>query len=85
MVLKRQIEAPEEKQPKDIEKARQEFIKGGGLVASDVQKEKDEEWTKISLRLKVEAIAKIDSLISKKMGVTRTGWIQQAIEDKLQN
>lgn len=84
MVLKRQVEAPKVEEPQeDIEKVREQFIRGGGLVASDIKKEEAEEWTKISLRIKVKAIAQIDEMISKKMGVTRTGWILQAIEDKL--
>jgi hypothetical protein len=82
MVLKRQVEKPSE----DLEKAREEFIRGGGLVASDVKKEeaKNEEWTKLSLRIKISAIDEIDSKLENKMGLTRTGWILQAIEEKLE-
>jgi hypothetical protein len=83
MVLKRQVEIPKEEEPKkDVEKAREQFIRGGGLVPSDIKKEESDEWTKISLRIKVEAISKIDERISKKMGMNRTGWILQAIEEQ---
>lgn len=74
MVLKRQVNRNTES-----------FIRGGGLVSSDVQAEMDKtEWTRISLNLRVDVIEQIDALISKKM-MSRTRWIQQAIEDKLQD
>lgn len=67
---------------KELQKSREEFIRGGGLVASDIN-DKKEEWTKIVLRIKSEALSQIDEIVDNKMGLTRTGWILQAIEEKL--
>lgn len=84
MVLKRQVPTQEEPQ-KDIEKEREKFIMGGGLVASDVKKQPNKNiWTKICLRIKEEALDKIDDSISKKMCGNRTSWILDAISEKLQ-
>jgi hypothetical protein len=80
MALKKLIEKPDEK---DVEKARQDFIKGAGLVAADNKQPSTDEWTRIVLRIRGKAINQIDRLISNTMGVTRTGWILQAIEEKL--
>ncbi len=74
---------------KEIEEARQKFINGGGLVLADVEKQVEElsqldEWIKINLRIRKEAINQIDKLIAKRMGVNRTSWILRAIEEKLE-
>jgi hypothetical protein len=85
MVLKRPIEKDRiEMAEEDLQRAREEFIKGGGLVSCDISDIKHkEEWKKIILRVKTEAIMQIDALVENKMGMTRTAWILQAIEDKL--
>ncbi len=81
MGLKRPIE---KQNAENIEIAREKFIRGGGLVPADVKNIKSNEWTRLSLRIKVDAINYIDDVISNKMGVTRTGWILQAIEEKME-
>lgn len=85
MALKKLIEKEVvEKGVEDLEKAREKFIKGGGMVAADVKKpESKDEWTRIVIRIKKEAVMQIDELIGDTMGLTRTGWILQAIEEKL--
>lgn len=67
----------------DVEKAIKEFVRGGGKVTQDVKRdEMKDEWEKIQLRIKKEAIITIDEIVGKTMGLTRTGWILQAIEEK---
>ena len=41
------------------------------------------QWTCINLRIKSEAVDAIDNIVSDNMGITRTGWILQAIQEKL--
>lgn len=79
-IVKENIEKSEE----NLEKARENFIRGGGQVSADIKKEASkEEWSRIVLRIKTEAIMQIDAMIEDTMGMTRTGWILQAIEEKL--
>lgn len=90
MALKKLIDKESvEEIPEDIEKARQEFIRGGGKVKADLDrkevKEVKEEWERIMLRIKKEKITMIDEIVKNTMGLTRTGWILQAIEEKLKN
>lgn len=77
---------------KGIEEAREKFISGGGLVAADMDEQKSlkvedslklDEWIKINLRIKKDAVTQIDKFVSSRMGVTRTGWILEAIQEKL--
>jgi hypothetical protein len=81
MAFLKKIEKPK---VEDIEEAREKFINGGGLVLSDVEEmQKKDEWTRLVLRIRTDAVEQIDNLIKDRMGVTRTGWILQAIEEKL--
>ena len=74
---------------KEIEEAREKFISGGGLVVADLEEQVEEcakldEWIKINLRIRKDAVNQIDKLVSSRMGVTRTGWILGAIQEKLE-
>lgn len=68
------------------------FIRGGGLVASDIGKELDktndnnhpQEWTRVTISITREAVDKIDTLVSASpLRLTRTAWILEAIEMRL--
>ena len=73
-----------EKALKDIEKSRHDFIRQGGQVSGDLKKNPPkDEWDRIVIRIKKEAIKTIDEIVASTMGLTRTGWILQAIEEKL--
>lgn len=74
---------------REIEEAREKFISGGGLVVADQEGQAEEsanldEWIKINLRIRRNAVDQIDKLVSNRMGVTRTGWILGAIQEKLE-
>ena len=74
---------------KETEEARQKFISGGGLVVADLEEQVEEsakldEWIKINLRIKKDAVNQIDKLVASRMGVTRTGWILWAIQERLE-
>jgi hypothetical protein len=61
--------------PKKIET----FIQKG----ADVKKDQTiDEWTQISFRLPKKFLTKIDYLKNKRPGITRNGWILEAIQDK---
>lgn len=82
MAFLKKVEIPK---TEDIEKAREKFIGGGGLVASDVehQAKEKQEWMRMVLRIRQDAVDQIDLLIKDRMGMTRTAWILEAIQEKL--
>lgn len=81
MALMRQVKT--NAHDEELQKKRDEFIRGGGLVSSDVKKKSKPKWTKMLLRIKEETIEKIEDEISHDDLATRTSWILQAIEEKL--
>lgn len=85
MAFLKKIEKPKVESDADLEKKREKFISGGGLVIADVaNKESDEEkWLKILLRIRSDLVDEIDTLIKNRVGLTRTGWILEAIQEKI--
>lgn len=69
----------------NFEKAREKFIAGAAPEEEAVvnKNENEKEWTRILLRIRVDAITQIDSLIKDRMAMTRTSWILQVIEDRI--
>jgi hypothetical protein len=87
----KKIELKEESEKSNVEEARRKFINGGGLVVADVEEQiplevnetpKLDEWIKLNLRIRKDAVDLIDKLIKNLMGFTRTGWILEAIQEK---
>lgn len=85
MVLKKLISEVDREFSQDIQKKREEFIRGGGMVIADLEKKKKSvEWCKFPLRITREAVDKIEDSLSKRLGGNRTTWILEAIQEKLQ-
>jgi predicted DNA binding CopG/RHH family protein len=61
------------------------LINKGAKVKEDIQKEdkKDKEWVVINVRISSEMLEAVDRDVKRKVGITRTGWILQAIDEKL--
>ncbi len=59
------------------------LIDKGAKVKEDNIAEK-KKWTYISLRIPLSMIEDIDDSVEDKVGITRTGWILQALQEKLQ-
>ncbi len=64
--------------PEDIEK----LINKGALVKEDTQKEKNK-WMYINLRIPIEMVINIDEKVKDRIGMTRTGWILECINEKI--
>lgn len=62
----------------NLEKLREEFI-----AKADKSSIKNE-WMRILLRIKSDDVQQIDEEIKSRMGMTRTSWILEAIQEKLQ-
>lgn len=69
MVLKKKIEMDK-------------FIDKGGHVGADLPTDKNE-WTNFTLRIKQDMLKEIDEALQKTVGISKTGWILQAIQEKL--
>jgi len=67
---------------KDIEKARESFIEGADQL-KEYKSICQKEWKNILLRIKSEAINEIDEFVKDRMGMTRTGWILEAVQEKI--
>ena len=66
-----------------IKKRIEEVIDKGGHVTAD--NEAKNEWTNFTLRIKTAMSKEIDDALSKTVGISKTGWILQAIQDKLRS
>ncbi len=68
------VKAPMKK--KDIDA----LIDGGAKVKED---SKTKEWLMVNLRISSEMLEQVDEAVSNRVGITRTGWILEAIHQKL--
>jgi len=65
--------------PQNIE----EFIEKGGAVASEKINSKEHEWTNFTVRIRKDLSKKIDEVIENRIGISKTAWILEAIQEKL--
>ena len=78
MTITRKIE----KNEKEEQRKREEFILKGGSVTSDKKEKK--EFTNILVRLPTSMVKAIDQLIESKLWMTRTQWIAETINERLE-
>lgn len=72
---------------KPLEKLKEEvdvdaLIDGGAKVKEDLKKE-TKEWNVINLRISTEMLQEVDEAVKNRVGITRTGWILEAIHKHL--
>ena len=58
----------------------EKVIDKGGQVAADTQEKR---WTNFTLRIRTDMLANIDEALEETVGISKTGWILQAIQEKL--
>ena len=59
------------------------LIDKGAHVKNDEANSRDE-WTNINLRIPKRMLGKINITLSSRIGMTRTSWILEAIQEKLE-
>lgn len=64
---------------KDPDAERRKFISEGGKSA-DTSKE----WTNVLFRIPRSMLAEIDSVVESRVGMSRTAWILQVLQEKLE-
>ena len=67
---------------KNLEKKKEEILDKCGQVQEDIKKPKNER-VHIHFQIFKGALDRIDEIVSKGVGKTRTGWILEALEEKL--
>ncbi len=72
---------PEKKSESDIEA----LIRKGAKVKSDSSEEVSPEWSHIHLRIPTKMIEGIDIYVKDRPGMTRTGWILEALQEKIKH
>lgn len=63
--------------------ALQEVIDKGGEVAGDRTDQK-KKWVFFSLRIRKDILNNIEEALQDRIGISKTGWILEAIQEKLQ-
>lgn len=58
------------------------LIEKGAKVKED-KVEESKKWTIINLRLPTDMLSNVDQEVKERSGMTRTGWILEAINEKL--
>lgn len=81
MVVRKPLEkVVDDMLPGDIDK----FISKGAHVMEDNKEvSSKKEWTNINLRIPVDMLKQIDDALNDRIGISRTGWILQAIQENL--
>lgn len=58
------------------------LINKGAKVKEDFTPE-EKKWTNINTRISIEMLDAVDVAVSNRVGITRTGWILEALHEKL--
>lgn len=58
------------------------LINQGAKVKEDLKKE-TKDWAVINLRISTEMLQEVDEAVKNRVGITRTGWILEAIHKHL--
>ncbi len=58
------------------------LIEKGARVKED-KIEDSKQWTYINIRIPVKMLDNVDECVSNRIGITRTGWLLEAIHEKL--
>lgn len=63
-------------------KIEQQVIEKGAFVKADLEKKK---WVNFNLRIRTDMLSDIDLVLEDTVGISKTGWILQAIQEKLRS
>ncbi len=59
------------------------IIDRGGEVAADKNKDDSKAWIRFNMRLRKDMSDAIDKLLESRVGISKTGWILEAIQAHL--
>lgn len=78
MGVKKQVEKQKHTEY-DIDK----LISKGALVREDIKPEEEKKNTHLNFRIPTEMLSKVDEALKERVGISRNGWILEAIQEKL--
>ena len=55
----------------------------GSHTINDIKEKHKKEWVNVNLRISSEMVSNVDEALKSRVGITRTGWILEAIHEKL--
>lgn len=73
------VKKPIDKKKVDVEA----LIEKGAKVKEDNESKNAKAWTNINFRIPVEMLKQVDNCVEERVGMTRTGWILESIQEKL--
>lgn len=80
MPVRKQLEKAKEEMKEEVDVSA--LINQGAKVKEDMKKEV-KEWVVINVRISGSMLKDVDEAVSERVGITRTGWILEAIHEKL--
>jgi hypothetical protein len=60
------------------------LIDQGAKVKEDFKKQ-EKEWVMVNLRVPKDMLRAVDAAVDRRVGISRTGWILEAMHEKIQN
>ena len=80
-MVKKLVEKTPEKNEVDIDK----LLSKGAPVKEDMVEVEQEEskWTHINFRVPTQMLKKVDEALKDRVGISRNGWLLEAIDEKL--
>lgn len=60
-----------------------EVIAKGGHVLADNEEKKKADWINFCLRIKTKTLERIEKVVEEREGISKTGWILEAIQKEL--
>ncbi len=59
------------------------LISKGALVKEDVKEKKTKKFSNINFRIPTDMLNQVDETLQDRVGISRNGWILEAIQEKL--
>lgn len=80
MSIRKPLKKEQQKMTADLD----DIIAKGAPVRSDSKEASKKEWSHIHLRIPTDMLEKIDQLLENTVALSRTGWILQTLNEKIQ-
>lgn len=78
MAVRKPLQKFQEYKEEEIEK----LIAKGASVREDLKRE-EKKFTNLNLRMPTEMLKKVNDALQERIGISRNGWILEAIQEKL--
>lgn len=80
MAIRKKID---KKKDATTDSIRKKVISRGGHVVADLEEGNKSKWVQFCLRIKTQMLDQIDEILEERAGISKTGWILEAVQEKL--